>query len=239
MPAMKRNLLLWLPLLLWTACLHGMAQEAYPTALPTMTVIAADGSEEETTAYEGSAPLRAIFRANPEDLGSYTPHYEWRFVREGEEEPFLTRFEETTEYSFTTSGTTTVELHISFVQGSDTIEYASDEPFVVIISESQLEMPNAFTPNGDGINDVYRAKEGYESIVEFHAAVFNRWGRKLYEWDDPSGGWDGTAGGSKAPDGAYYLVVNARGADGRQYKLKKTINLLRGFTDNGTGTTTP
>ena len=206
---MKRNLLFLLPLLLWAASLRGVAQEAYPSAMPTMTVIAADGSEEETTAYEGSAPLRAIFRANPEDLGSYTPHYEWRFVREGEEEPFLTRFEETTEYSFTTSGTTTVELHSSFVQGSDTIEYASDEPFVVTISESQLEMPNAFTPNGDGINDVYRAKEGYESIVEFHAAVFNRWGRKLYEWDDPSGGWDGTAGGSKDPDGAYCLVVNA------------------------------
>ena len=236
---MKRNLLLLLPLLLWGASLHGVAQEVYPSAMPTMTVIAADGSEEETTVYEGSAPLRAIFRANAEDVGPYTPHYEWRFTREGEEEPFLTRFEETTEYSFTTSGTTTVELHVSFVQGRDTIDYVMDEPFVVTISESKLEMPNAFTPNGDGINDVYRSKAGYESIEEYSAAGFNRWGRKLYEWDDPSGGWDGTAGGSKAPDGAYYLVVNARGADGRQYKLKKTINLLRGFTDNGTGTTIP
>ena len=164
-----------------------VAQEAFPTASPTMTVTEADGTEEETTTYEGSAPLRAVFRANPENVGAYVPYYEWRFTREGEAEPFLTRFDEDTEYNFTTSGTTTVELYISFVQGTDTIEFVTDAPFVVTISESKLEMPNAFTPNGDGINDVLRAKDGYESIVSFHAVVFNRWGRKLYEWDDPAG----------------------------------------------------
>ena len=39
------------------------------------------------------------------------------------------------------------------------------------------------------------------------------------------------------PDGAYYLLIEARGADGKNYHIKKTINLLRGYTENGTGAT--
>ena len=99
------------------------------------------------------------------------------------------------------------------------------------LSESKLEMPNVFTPNGDGINDIYRAKEGYQSIVSFEAAVFNRWGKRLHRWTDPADGWDGTLGGQPVPAGAYYCVVKAVGADGVKYNFKKTINLLRGYSE--------
>ncbi len=96
-----------------------------------------------------------------------------------------------------------------------------------------MELPNAFTPNGDGINDIFKVKEGYKSIVSFEAKVFNRWGKKLYEWNDIEGGWDGRSGGKNVPDGAYYLIVKARGADGKNYDVKKVINILRGFSDKG------
>lgn len=208
------------------------AQYAQPSAQPTMTVVASDGSEEDMTSYDGSAPMNAVFKANAENVGSYTPLYEWRISRAGAETPLLVRYEEETRYTFNESGSFTVELLISFVQGTDTIEYTMDSPFVISISESRLEVPNAFTPNGDGINDVFKVKEGYQSIVSFEAAVFNRWGKKLYEWKDIEGGWDGTSGGSDVPDGAYYLVLKARGADGRNYNFKKTINLLRGYTES-------
>ena len=49
---------------------------------------------------------------------------------------------------------------------------------------SSLLMPNAFSPNGDGINDIYKPKDGYRNIEEFHAYIYNRWGQKLYEWTD-------------------------------------------------------
>lgn len=42
---------------------------------------------------------------------------------------------------------------------------------------SVLLMPNAFSPNGDGINDIYKPKEGYQNIKEFHAYIYNRWGQ--------------------------------------------------------------
>ncbi len=210
---------------------------AAQTAAPTMTIIAEDGSESEENGYDGSAPMEAVFRANPQDEGEYTPHFEWRFSRQGETTPFLTRYEEDTQYTFTESGAFTVELYITFVNGTDTLEYVCDEPFSISISESKLELPNAFTPNGDGVNDVFRVKEGYESIISFEAAVFNRWGRKLYEWKELDGGWDGKNGGTEVPDGAYYLVVKARGADGRNYNIKKVINILRGYTEDTGGAT--
>lgn len=56
---------------------------------------------------------------------------------------------------------------------------------------SSLLMPNAFSPNGDGINDIYKPKDGYRNIEEFHAYIYNRWGQKLYEWTDLP--WDGMA----------------------------------------------
>ena len=83
----------------------------------------------------------------------------------------------------------------------------------------------------DGINDIYRAKEGYQSIVSFEAAVFNRWGKRLHRWTDPADGWDGTLGGQPVPAGAYSCVVKAVGADGVKYNFKKTINLLRGYSE--------
>lgn len=203
------------------------------TAEPTMTIVTADGTESEETAYEGAAPLKAHFKANPQDVGDYTPLYEWRIRRTADTSPFLIRYDEDIDYEFTESGAFVIELNISFVHGTDTLEFVMDSPFTVNVSESQLEFPNAFSPNGDGINDIFKAKEGYKSIVSFEAAVFSRWGKKLYEWRDLDGGWDGRSGGHDVPDGAYYLVVKARGADGRNYNIKKVINILRGYTEEG------
>ena len=208
--------------------------EALPTANPTMTYVDADGQEVDETQYDGSAPFHASFKANVEHMGSYTPLYEWRFTRSGQSEPYLVRYDEDTECDFNQSGSYSIELRVSFVLGTDTIAYAMDEPFSVTISESKLEVPNAFTPNGDGVNDVFRVKEGYQSIVSFKAMIFDRWGKKLYEWTDLAGGWDGRSGGHEMPDGGYYLNIQARGADGRKYNIKKVITLLRRYTENGT-----
>lgn len=161
--------------LLWAFCSFLCVNAQ--TAEPRMTVVADDGTETDETAFDGSAPMKARFTANATEIGNYMPFYEWRFTRQGESQPFLVRYDENTDYVFAQSGVFTVELLISFVNGNDTVAYNMDTPFIVTISESKLEFPNAFTPNGDGYNDVFKAKEGYKSIVDFKATVFNRWGR--------------------------------------------------------------
>ena len=210
-----------------------------PTISPAAIFITEEG-EEEGTEISGSAPLTGRFMANPENTDGYTAYYEWRFTMEGETEPYLVRYEQDTEYTFNSAGSHRIVLYATFVNGNDRIEYTQeywDEtgPIRVTISESKLEMPNAFSPNGDGINDIYKAKSGYQSITEFHASIFNRWGQKLYEWNDPAGGWDGTYKGKDVKQGVYFVLVKAKGADGREYNIKRDVNLLRGYTEERAG----
>lgn len=213
-----------------------------PTISPTATYVTDEG-EEENSNMSGNAPLVGRFQANPQNEGEYSANYEWRFTIDGESTPYLTRYEENTEYTFTKAGTHNIVVYATFINGNDTIAYTQeywDEigPMRVTISESKLEMPNAFSPNGDGINDIYKAKDGYQSIIEFHAYIFNRWGQKLYEWDDPAGGWDGKYNGKDVKQGVYFVLVKAKGADGRTFNIRRDVNLLRGYTEeSGTSTT--
>lgn len=196
---------------------------------------------EESVDFSGSAPLVGRFKANPKNIDGWTTYYEWRITHEGETTPFLVRYEEDTEYTFTASGTHQIVLYAIFTRGSERIEYTEEYwrdygPLRVSISESRLEMPNAFSPNGDGINDLYKAKD-YQSLTEFHAYIFNRWGQKIFEWTDPSLGWDGTFHGKPAKEGVYFVLVKATGADGRKYNIRRDVNLLRGYTErSGSGT---
>lgn len=218
------------------------AYDEIPTISPTATYVTDEG-EEENSNMSGNAPLVGRFQANPQNVGEYSANYEWRFTIDGESTPYLTRYEENTEYTFTKAGTHNIVVYATFINGNDTIAYTQeywDEigPMRVTISESKLEMPNAFSPNGDGINDIYKAKDGYQSIIEFHAYIFNRWGQKLYEWDDPAGGWDGKYNGKDVKQGVYFVLVKAKGADGRTFNIRRDVNLLRGYTEeSGTSTT--
>lgn len=238
---MRTTLILVLAAILAAVCNTATAQQydGLPTINPTATYTTENG-EEESEDYSGNAPLPGRFEANPENVGDYTASYEWHFTMQGEAEPYLIRYEQDTEYTFNDAGTHLIELYATFVNGTDTIAYTQEYwadrgPLRVNISESRLEMPNAFSPNGDGINDVYKAKSNYQSIVEFHATIFNRWGKKLYEWDDPAGGWDGTVGGKDVAQGVYFVLVKAKGADGKEYNIKRDVNLLRGYTEGVTG----
>ena len=193
-----------------------------PTAYYTI-----DGEEMESTDMiaDAQAPLTVRFAANPTETEGDVG-YEWRFTREGEEKPFMTRYEETTTYEFKQSGMTKVELSVTMA-GSDEAELTAT--FSISMTNSMLEMPNAFSPNGDGVNDIYKAKENHKSIVEFHAYIFNRWGQKIYDWTDINGGWDGTWNGKDVKDGTYYVLVKAKGADGINYEIKKDVNVLRKY----------
>lgn len=221
-----------------------------PTIHPTMTFINKDGVEEENIEFSGSAPLEAKFRANTEDAYDWSAYYEWRFTKDGESEPYLIRYEEDTDYTFTDAGSHTIVLYAIFTQGNDTIAYTQDywsgaDAIKVTINTSKLVMPNAFSPNnGDTYNNTYRPKE-YESLVEFHATIYNRWGQKLYEWHDPAEeGWDGTYNGKDVKQGVYFVEVVAKGADGHRYHIRRDVNLLRGYRETeggggGTSTTNP
>jgi gliding motility-associated-like protein len=115
-------------------------------------------------------------------------------------------------------------------QAQDVAENDSVASDSTTVLTSTLVVPNAFSPNNDQINDVFKVKS-YQNIVEFHAYIFNRWGQKLYEWTNIDGGWDGTYRGNDVKQGTYFVLVKAKGADGETYNIRKDVNLLRGYIE--------
>ena len=233
---MKKELIIFFGLLLF-AC-KAMSQASYPLIDPQGTYTDDSGDEQTSTSISGNAPLSVHFAANPSETNGWSSYYEWRFYKDTRENsPYMVRYDEETDVTFNDAGTHLVVCYAMFIQGTDTVAYTDEYwnetgPITVTISESRLEMPNGFSPNGDGINDIYKAKKGWQSIVDFHAYIFNRWGQKLYEWTDPNGGWDGTFHGKDVKEGVYFCLVKAKGADGRNYHIKTDVNLLRGYTES-------
>ncbi len=208
---------LWLPVAVWA--------DWDPQATYT------DSDGQEITKWddvEGEAPLRIHFEANVSNL-EVGASFEWR-IRNQLTGTNLTRYDSSFDHEFTEAGDNVVVLYLR--QDNELVDSTSIK---VSITESHLEMPNAFSPNDDGFNDKYGAKGvndssstgRYKSIVDFHAYIFNRHGQKLYEWHDVAGWWDGTYKGHPVKDGVYFVYVKARGADGRRYEIRRDVNLIR------------
>ena len=95
-----------------------------------------------------------------------------------------------------------------------------------------LRIPNAFTPNGDGRNDVFYVLGGPEGSTIKDLSVYNRWGQRVFQVHDvlpadPAFGWNGTYGGNPAPAGAYVYSLTMRFADGTSQQLNGTVILVR------------
>ena len=99
---------------------------------------------------------------------------------------------------------------------------------VVVDLPSQLEIPNIFTPNNDGVNDLFFLKA--TSLEWISIVVYSRWGLRVYELESFTGNvaWDGKdLYGKNVADGTYMYVLKAKGRDGSPYESKGTIMLVR------------
>ena len=86
-------------------------------------------------------------------------------------------------------------------------------------------IPNTFTPNNDGINDLFTVTITH--IQSYRIQIFNRWGQLVYETKDILRSWDGTHNGNPVPSGTYYYVINAFGEDQNDIKESGYITLIR------------
>ena len=168
----------------------------------------------------GSAPASISFYAyTTEEVA----HYEWQMSREPEfENPDYFFRQQDLDYTFNEEGT----YYLRFIgSNADGTCETMGETYTVTIGASALEIPNAFSPNGDGVNDVW--KVSYRSLIDFHCEIFNRSGQRIYGFNDPAGGWDGTWHGKTVKPGVYFYVITATGADGQKYKKSGDINIIK------------
>jgi gliding motility-associated-like protein len=95
---------------------------------------------------------------------------------------------------------------------------------IIVLNASTLEIPNVFTPNGDGVNDVFHTRG--VNITTYNLNIFNRWGESVFKTEDVSKGWDGRVNGKEAPDGTYLFLLEAKGADDKMYTEKGHVTLI-------------
>lgn len=168
----------------------------------------------------GSAPAEFDFTSYVSDA---VVHNEWQIADDEDFEYVRYRFnEQDLHYTFDKEGT----FYVRFVGSNDDGSCETfGETYVIGIGASDLRIPNAFSPDGDGMNDVW--KVGYRSLVKFRCTIFDSHGTKIFYFDRPESGWDGTHNGKQVAPGVYYYVIEAEGADGRKYKKGGDINIIR------------
>lgn len=155
--------------------------------------------------------------------------YQWRIEKlEGNNSNLMLSYAgRETEYTFAQSGQYRITLEC-LNRDASCIDNSFEQ--ILHITESTLEVPNAFTPGVSlGINDEFKVL--HRSLVEFHARIYSSTGQELYSWTDPNAGWNGYYRGSLVPTGSYYYAIDARGADGIRYEKRGVVNVLRSELD--------
>ncbi len=200
------------------------AVQAQTTAEQTMRE--ADNEQLIEAELGGSAPCEITFKAAVTDAAIY---HRWEISSYPEFNDVELQFSELDfVHTFKDAGTTYVRFVANNAEG--TCEYIGDT-YTISIGDSRLECPNAFSPGtSEGVNDLW--KVSYRSIVSFNCQIFNRWGQKIVELNDPSQSWDGKYKGKFVKSGTYFYVIKARGADNKDYDLSGHINIIGSRNDS-------
>jgi gliding motility-associated-like protein len=104
---------------------------------------------------------------------------------------------------------------------------ATDSLLITVIPEPRFDMPNAFTPNGDGNNDVFGPAFKGEVFTQYHLRIYARWGALIFESNMPDKGWNGRQNDQNLPSDVYVFVFDYQLANGKSGQKKGEVTLLR------------
>ena len=113
---------------------------------------------------------------------------------------------------------------VSYLDECGNESVLSEEVCQRVPARAQVYFPNAFTPNGDGLNDTFLYKASLLESITFE--VFNRWGELMFRTSQLDVGWDGTYNGSIAPPGTYIYQLNVNDQLGNQFTQNGKVILL-------------
>ncbi len=120
---------------------------------------------------------------------------------------------------------------ISFVQNGqineDVIAVFTDKSSDITQNGEFANMPSAFSPNGDNINEVYMPLGSAAFAKEYDFKIYNRWGQEVFRSTDPSFGWDGNFEGQKAQTGVYAWVITYKNIYNEAKLAKGNVTLIR------------
>lgn len=201
----------------------------------TITILDNNGCSSDTSVFVPEInPINALFTTNPQtgteplsvnlnNLSTGTNNYNW-FI----DGIFLSNnFNET--YTFDSSGIYTVTLiaYNNLPQCADSFSLQ-----IIVYDSLMVQIPNVFTPNNDGVNDVFSIK--LESVKEISVSIINRWGNIITEYNNAITVspatidiWNGrTTAGEKVADGVYFYIIELTDRQHKKYKYNGTIQVF-------------
>ncbi len=128
-------------------------------------------------------------------------------------------------YTFRDTGTYEIVQVVTHPSGcTDTLVQILD-----VKPEVRYYLPNAFTPNGDSVNDTFKGVGLMVGATNFRMGIWNRWGELIFETEDPDESWNGKKfnNGKDSPNGVYVVVVNYNTPRGERIELKGFATLIR------------
>ena len=175
--------------------------------------------QKPTAAFEINAPI-----PEPNEKISFlngsqgAVSYRWTFgngTTSTEKQPF-TKYDDATEYEITLVAFDDLGCRDTSVQT------------IALVPPLYYYLPNAFSPNGDDINDLFVGKG--VGVTDFQLYIYNRWGNLVFSTTSINDPWDGTLpSGKQAPVDVYVVKATAKSAfrDDKEYKIVKTVTLVR------------
>ena len=124
-------------------------------------------------------------------------------------------------HEYTTPGS----YYIKLMAFNSTCASSAIQGEYVIDAENVIFIPNAFTPNADGTNDLFGIS--ITNITSYQLQIYTRWGQQVFQSRDALQKWDGTFSGKQMPTGTYYYVVTAIGLKGNAIKKSGYVTLVR------------
>ena len=193
---------------------------------------------------EGEAPLDVNF-TNQSQNGD---QFEWFFFRDLDEikeesedsnQPIdsimVVAYDQNPVYTYENSGLYQVKLVSKNITDTLTCIDTTYLEDYIVVDTSFIAVPNVFTPNGDGTNDVFAVQ--FWSMKSIKIQIYNRWGKRIHFWksNDVRGFedtytetvWDGRLAGRFASPGVYYYVVEGMGRDDKKRKTHGFFHLFR------------
>jgi gliding motility-associated-like protein len=162
-----------------------------------------------------------IYRGQSSDLyaqSSSNEHFAWS-PNTGLTNPYIQNPVATPEQ------TTTYLVQITDAYGCTNIDTVVVTVLDVICSEPYIYVPNAFTPNGDGNNDILYVHA--DMAVELYFAIYDRWGECMFQTTDASKGWDGKYKGKPLDPAVFVYYLKVTCLNRLQFEKKGNITLIR------------
>ncbi len=130
------------------------------------------------------------------------------------------------------NGETTSQITVSkpgYYSAVVTVDGCSSSDTIWVKKDCYMDVPNVFSPNGDGVNDYFYPRQLLtKGLISFKMNIFNRWGQEIYETTLIDGvGWDGKFNDKPQPAGVYVYMIEAKFKDGQVEHHEGNVTLLR------------